>query len=223
MEPTPTHTSQSFSEQFLGLWSQAYEIWIAGGWAMIAIAFVALVMFSVGVHVHLRLGAKRFTRVRESTWRRWVAQPGEATGPVGQMIASVMKCGTLPEMSAVFTELRADEAAPFERDLKVMKVCVGAAPLFGLLGTVTGMLTTFGALASGSGGDKTMGMIAAGISEALITTETGLVIALPGLFMQYQLSRKFNRYSVFLSHMETVCTQFLYRKLREARTMKTAA
>lgn len=51
------------------------------------------------------------------------------------------------------------------------------------------MLATFGALASGSGGDKTMGMIADGISEALITTETGLIIALSGLFFQYQLTR----------------------------------
>ncbi|MDQ7087725.1 MAG: MotA/TolQ/ExbB proton channel family protein [Acidobacteriota bacterium] len=72
--------------------------------------------------------------------------------------------------------------APFERDLRFMKRCVSSAPLLGLLGTVTGMLTTFAALASGSGGEKTMSMIAGGISEALITTETGLVIALPGLF-----------------------------------------
>ena len=71
-----------------------------------------------------------------------------------------------------------------------MKICVSAAPLMGLLGTVTGMLATFAALASGSGGDKTMSLVAEGISEALITTETGLVIALPGLFLQYQLTRK---------------------------------
>jgi len=96
-----------------------------------------------------------------------------------------------------------------------MKICVSTAPLLGLLGTVTGMLATFGALASGSGGEKTMGMIAGGISEALITTETGLVIALPGLFFQYQLSREYERYKAFLAHLETVCTQKLYKKLRK--------
>jgi biopolymer transport protein ExbB len=96
----------------------------------------------------------------------------------------------------------------------VMKVAVGAAPLFGLLGTVTGMLTTFGALASGSGGDQTMGMIAAGISEALITTETGLVIALPGVFFQYMLSRRLQAYKAFLAHLETVCTQTVHRRLK---------
>jgi biopolymer transport protein ExbB len=96
-----------------------------------------------------------------------------------------------------------------------MKVCVSAAPLLGLLGTVTGMLATFGALASGSGGDKTMGLVASGISEALVTTETGLIIALPGLFFQYQLSRQLDRYKAFLAHLQTVCTQNVYRRLRD--------
>jgi biopolymer transport protein ExbB len=77
------------------------------------------------------------------------------------------------------------------------------------------MLTTFGALASGSGGEKTMGMIAKGISEALITTETGLVIALPGLLFQHQLARHHEQYKAFLAHLETVCTQNLYKKLRK--------
>jgi biopolymer transport protein ExbB len=98
-----------------------------------------------------------------------------------------------------------------------MKICVGAAPLLGLLGTVTGMLATFDALAGGAGGDKTMGLVAEGISEALVTTETGLLIALPGLFFQHQLARKHERYKAFLARLETVCNQRLYRKLRERK------
>jgi hypothetical protein len=78
-------------------------------------------------------------------------------------------------MEARFEELQLTETAPFERDLRVMKVCVSASPLVGLLGTVTGMLSTFAALSSGSGGDETLEMVAGGISEALVTTMTGLV------------------------------------------------
>ena len=69
-------------------------------------------------------------------------------------------------------------------------------------------------MASGSGGDQTMAEIAKGISEALVTTETGLVIALPGLFFQYQLARKFESYKNFLAHLETVCNQSLFRRLQ---------
>jgi biopolymer transport protein ExbB len=61
-------------------------------------------------------------------------------------------------------------------------------------------------------------MVADGISEALITTETGLVIALPGLFFQYQLVRKHERYKAFLAHLETVCTQKLYKKMHRSET-----
>ena len=134
-----------------------------------------------------------------------------------------MGAGSLKQANVFFEDLRSSEITPFERDLRVMKICVTASPLLGLLGTVTGMLATFGALASGSGGEKTMGMIAEGISEALITTETGLVIALPGLFFQYKLSRMLERYRVFLSHLETICTQKLYKDLREKKESERSA
>ena len=196
---------------------QAYSIWLAGGWAMAAIAFVALVMFGVGVNMQLRLRGKRFLSVPERRWRRWIEHPDERRGPVGELLEVATQGRTIEETASFFNEIQAAEIVPFERDLRVMKVCVTAAPLLGLLGTVMGMLTTFGALASGSGGEKTMAMVAGGISEALITTETGLVIALPGLFMQYQLARKYERYKAFLAHLETVCTQRVHRQRNHNR------
>jgi biopolymer transport protein ExbB len=152
--------------------------------------------------------------VPEKTWRRWIDRPGERRGPVGKLLDFVTGARSLKQAGTFFEELRTTEIVPFERDLRVMKICVSAAPLLGLLGTVTGMLATFGALASGSGGEKTMGLVAEGISEALVTTETGLIIALPGLFFQYQLSRRLDRYKAFLAQLETVCTQNLYKTLR---------
>ena len=184
---------------------------------MWAIAVIALLMFGMGVHVHLALRTKGFLSVPESVWRRWIDRPMDREGPIGELLDFVTGARTLEDAAISFEQLQVSEAAPFERDLKVMKVCVSAAPLVGLLGTVTGMLATFGALSSGSGGDKTMAMIADGISEALITTETGLVIALPGLFFQYQLNRGFQAYTAFLAHLESVCNQTLYRELRESR------
>jgi len=198
-------------EQLIRLWEQAFGIWLSGGWAMIAIAATAMVMFSLGINVWLRLTEKGFTSVDEKTWRYWIDNPDQRKGPIGELLDFVTGGTSLKDTSVFFEELYVSEIAPFERDLHVMKICVGVAPLLGLLGTVTGMLTTFAALASGSGGDKTMGLVAEGISEALITTETGLVIALPGLFFQYQLVRKHERYKAFLAHLQTVCTQKLFR------------
>lgn len=203
------------------LWAQAFDIWLAGGWAMVGIAVLALVMFALGLHVHFQLRHKGFQKIREKTWRRWIDQPGERQGPVGDILDVAMSPISHATLTTIFKELRASEIAPFARDLHVMKICVRVAPLLGLLGTVAGMLTTFGALASGSGGDKTMGLVAEGISEALITTETGLVIALAGLFFHYQLVHKFERYKGFLAHLETGCSQAVYR--RRQQTEKEAS
>ena len=200
-------------DRFGILLEKAALIWVTGGWAMVAIAVVAMVMFGMGMHIYIRLLAKRFNAVSEKTWRYWIYHPAERRGTIGAMLDFVTGGRTLRDTAVFFEELRITEIAPFERDLKVMRICVSAAPLLGLLGTVTGMLATFGALATGSGGEKTMALVSQGISEALITTETGLVIALPGLFFQYQLNRQFERYKAFLAHLETVCTQMQYRLL----------
>ncbi|MEQ8819983.1 MAG: MotA/TolQ/ExbB proton channel family protein [Sumerlaeia bacterium] len=197
------------------LWEQAIEIWISGGWAMVAIAALSLILFGLGIHIYFQLSDKGFKSVREKTWRRWIDEPEERKGKLGEILDFVSGGKTIKDTAVYFEELRVTEVVPVERDLRVMKICVSAAPLLGLLGTVTGMLTTFAALAGGSGGDKTMEMVAGGISEALVTTETGLVIALAGLFFQYQLSRRLDYYKAFLAHLESVCTQKLYKEIHK--------
>jgi biopolymer transport protein ExbB len=184
---------------------------------MIAIAITALVMFTLGMHMHLSLRGKRYRGISERTWRRWIDHPEERKGVIGELLTAVTGAGSLKDASVHFEELRTVEVAPFERDLRVMKICVSAAPLLGLLGTVTGMLATFSALATGAGGEKTMKLVAEGISEALVTTETGLVIALAGLFFRYQLARDHERFKAFLARLETVCTQHVYRRLRRKK------
>ncbi|MDD5327757.1 MAG: MotA/TolQ/ExbB proton channel family protein [Phycisphaerae bacterium] len=206
-------------EQLVTLWNQALVIWMAGGWCMPAIALNAIVLFALIMHVYLKLVGKGFASVKEKTWRHWIDHPEERKGPIGDLLDYVTGGNSLKDTATFFEELRTTEIAPFERDLRIIKICVSSAPLLGLLGTVTGMLATFGALASGSGGEKTMALVAAGISEALITTETGLVIALPGLFFQYQLVRKHEQYKAFLAHLETVCTQKLHKRLKAQRSM----
>ncbi|WP_321494030.1 MotA/TolQ/ExbB proton channel family protein [uncultured Desulfobacter sp.] len=76
----------------------------------------------------------------------------------------------------------------FERHLAAIAVFAAVAPLFGLLGTVTGMITTFDVITLfGTGNAKAM---AGGISEALVTTQSGLVVSIPGFFMSALLFRR---------------------------------
>lgn len=204
-------------EETTSIWQQALEIWASGGWGMIALAIDAVIIFYLGHNIFFRIRAKGYLHISEKKMKKWIKDPSIGKGAIGKMIRFVMGAETLGEVGIYFDELHKTEIAPFDRDLKVMQTCVSIAPLLGLLGTVTGMLATFAALATGSGGDKTMGMVASGISEALITTETGLLIALPGLVFQYKLAREHEQYKAFLAHLQTVCTQRLYKKNQKVK------
>ena len=65
------------------------------------------------------------------------------------------------------------------RHVDTIMVLARAAPLLGLLGTVSGMISTFGSIALFGAGDARA--LSSGISEALVTTQCGLVVAVPGL------------------------------------------
>ncbi len=95
-----------------------------------------------------------------------------------------------------------------ERSLAVITVLAAIAPLLGLLGTVIGMIETFDVISIfGTGNAKAM---AGGISVALITTQSGLLIAIPGLLLSGMLRRRANN----LSDRLTEATIALGRSVR---------
>ncbi|MFC5049452.1 MotA/TolQ/ExbB proton channel family protein [Rubritalea spongiae] len=81
-----------------------------------------------------------------------------------------------------YTIFQLDKLAWVDRRIPVIGVMIGVCTLGGLLGTVSGMLATFENMASASQADP-MQKIASGISEALVTTQAGLLVALPAAFM----------------------------------------
>lgn len=85
--------------------------------------------------------------------------------------------------------------------LKYAKVLIVAAPLLGLLGTVMGMLDTFKGISSESGRDTTQA-VADGVKVALITTQTGLMIAILGLFLTQWIARIHRRKDLELVEVE---------------------
>lgn len=84
--------------------------------------------------------------------------------------------------------------APFEEALSqhatLAQSIVRAAPLLGLLGTVSGMIETFEALGDMTLSSQGGGGVAGGISEALFSTQMGLLVAVPGLLIGRLLDRR---------------------------------
>lgn len=98
------------------------------------------------------------------------------------------------------------EVAGLERGLVLIEVIVGSAPLLGLVGTLHGLITLFGDFGEASLGSNAV--LAKGISIALNTTLTGLLIAIPSLIAWSYFSRKVDSLSI---EMETICDQLLQR------------
>ncbi|NPA24978.1 MAG: MotA/TolQ/ExbB proton channel family protein [Deltaproteobacteria bacterium] len=96
------------------------------------------------------------------------------------------------------------EAANLERFLNVLGTIAGIAPLLGLLGTVTGMIKAFNVISHAGIGNPQM--LAGGISEALITTAAGLVVAIPA-FVFYKILR--SRVDKRILRMERVSLEIL--------------
>lgn len=83
-------------------------------------------------------------------------------------------------LTSAFQRASINEIARVQQGHSVLDTCVTAAPLLGLLGTVTGMMNTFGALGEGDIA-ASASKITGGVGEALIATACGLVIAILGL------------------------------------------
>ena len=110
------------------------------------------------------------------------------------------------------TRMSVNKLTPF------LAVCASTAPLMGLLGTVTGIINTFKLITVfGSGDVKTL---SGGISEALITTELGLIVAISALVLYAFLSRKAKSIT---DNMEQIAILFMNRATRSAEVNDKAS
>jgi biopolymer transport protein ExbB len=111
-------------------------------------------------------------------------------GPAGQMLCSAVEnAGEDREViEEILYETIIKTQPKLERFLPFIAVVAATAPLLGLLGTVTGMIKTFKLITIVGTGDARN--LSSGISEALITTKWGLIVAIPTLIMHALLNRK---------------------------------
>ncbi|AOS43858.1 colicin uptake protein TolQ [Lacunisphaera limnophila] len=96
-----------------------------------------------------------------------------------------------PLSRAARHSLQTEARESFRRQRAAIGPMIAAAPLLGLLGTVSGMEKTFESL-SAAAGEKSMEGLASGISEVLAATESGLTVAIPAMLLVYLAHREVN-------------------------------
>ena len=188
---------------------QILQIWQSGGWVMIPLFALAVLLYTQAFQLMLLVRRSSLGDESEVHWWEWVRSPEKAEGKVGEIIEYTQKDAESDDhVRTRFDDIRVHLLSLIDRRTKFVSTLVAAAPLLGLLGTVLGMLQTFFGI-SVSGGSETAGVVAAGISEALVTTQTGLTIALPALFVVMLIQRMRHRLEASLARLESLTLSHL--------------
>lgn len=144
---------------------ESWSIWRAGGALMVPLSLLAFGLFFAEIRLHLRIRRHR----AEQAGGQMPPRPGLSA----------------PDQFAI---RRNRVLQPIDRRIRHYAVLVGVCPLMGLLGTVAGMTSTFEGIARPGAGNLSQD-VAGGISEALVTTQAGLLVAIPGMILLAVLRR----------------------------------
>lgn len=188
--------------------NEVWGLWVQGGSLMIMLLIIALIIYYATLETFLYLKFKtKFKHACKATLNTWIANPEKADPETKKMLRYVGDGKeTLGEARRRFDEIRACFIPQVDRRITFLSLLVSTAPLAGLLGTVMGMLTTFKGLSTSSGG-KTIDFVAGGISEALITTQTGLIIAIPAYVLINRIVSQRDHLEVFFTTLESLTMQ----------------
>jgi biopolymer transport protein ExbB len=178
----------------------------AGGWVMPPLMLATLVLwFAIGYRfAALKRGSERDVR---NLIRRY-DDKGKIPKGDGVLVRALRKGLDLRErrlddLRPYLDDAFFEEQKDIRRYGRLIMTIVMAAPLLGLLGTVIGMIETFDSL-----GDMSLfsqsGGIAGGISQALITTQMGLAVAIPGLIVNGVLARRQKNIEIELAQLKDI-------------------
>ena len=165
-----------------------------GGPVMAPLLAVSFVLWLLIAHKSLVLRRLSTTGITRRQAGELIAAgrtpPAECTGINAVLVRHFLarRTGNAAVDGYILDEIVLHLVFSLNRHLSVIAVLAAIAPLLGLLGTVTGMVATFDALTLfGTGNARAL---AGGISEALITTQAGLLVAIPGFYMSGFLARR---------------------------------
>ena len=157
-----------------------------------AIGYIILILGAIGVIIIAQRGIG-ILMSRKAIDAQTTAGEAGGKNPLGrlQKVAEEMSGDDLEAVGIRLDEQLAEESSLLNRGLPTVAVLAAVSPLLGLLGTVTGMIETFQSITLFGTGDPKL--MSGGISQALITTQLGLAVAIPLVLFHSLLVGRVNR------------------------------
>lgn len=184
------------------------EIIQSGGWMMVPIIIASVLALAITVERFwtLRPGKIAPPNLLSQVWG-WMKNKQldsakirslKDSSPLGNVLAAGLINSRYGRqiMKESIEEVASHEIHEMERYLNALGTVAAVAPLMGLLGTVIGMIKVFAEIMAQGTGQANL--LAGGISEALITTAAGLVVAIPALICHRILQRRVDEIVVYM-------------------------
>lgn len=165
----------------------AWVITGLGGIALLLILLRALFLSRASANTR-RLTKQVIVLIQQGEYRQAQALCQQRRGAIARVMAATIRNldRERPHLEDIISEAILHESAHLNRFGAMILIIASISPLLGLLGTVTGMISTFEIITEFGTGDPKL--LSSGISVALITTEVGLAVAIPTLFVGTLLS-----------------------------------
>jgi biopolymer transport protein ExbB len=169
------------------------------GWVLAPLLFSSLLGWFLIIHRGLALRRLTWPREREArmalandvfpAWAETLTARDARTA-VGSAVAAVyaVRDQGREAMESKLDEVMKMQVPELERFLSTVAILASAAPLIGLLGTVTGMVRTFEVISAFGTGNQSL--MSESIAEALLATQNGLLVAFPLLILHMQLASR---------------------------------
>lgn len=179
------------------------DLMYAGGWLMVPIVACSIIATAIVIERAWMLRRRRIMpenlvpRIwrldRENLLDDAIIREIRARSPLGRMLAAglINRHHSREVMKEAINDAGRQVVAELERFLNTLSTIAAIAPLLGLLGTVFGMIDVFGVIMEAGVGNA--GVLAGGISKALVTTAAGLSVAIPALMFHRFLDNKVSR------------------------------
>jgi biopolymer transport protein ExbB len=192
-----------------------FVFWPLALCSITALTFIIERLFTF-IRSRSKIGTEQFmSSITESLRSENIMEAVSTCEEAGGPLPNVLKAGLLKYSQAQIEERQINkeeiqesiqeasllEVPELERNLPVLATVAVVSPLFGLLGTVTGMINAFTTIALEGTGDPQQ--LAGGISQALLTTAGGLTIAIPCLIFYQLFDSWVNRYVLEIEQVST--------------------